>query len=293
MNSQRTRYWASDTLESVRLSLFWKGISLSVLNAVQWASGLLALVFAALFKDVVTRIYDAHAWLDWHSYFVARNLPCVAAGVLSALGAGFKTTRQRTQDRKAAYDALKRFTKEMGFDAAPDHDIRCTLWCPTKKKDRQGRPVELEQWTDYVPLERAAQPDVVGRYRDNAKAGRRRAISRAIPGGVETIGLLGHCAYECVKNRRPATKVDYVPEGADLVDYLVDVWHFDRHYAQKLTPDRRSFMCLPLMDAGYTELLGIIYCDSSSGSRDVLSAKVAAGAEKYFPDVARAILQKK
>jgi hypothetical protein len=292
VDSQRARFWLADTLEGVRLGLFWKGISLWVLNAVGWVSGLSALVFAALFKDLVSRLAAAHAWGDWHSYVNARAVPCALAALVSAAGAKFKTARQRTQNRKAAYDALKRFHTGMGFDAAPEHDIRCTLWCPTRRKDRLGRPVELEQWTDYVPAERPQGAGAVGVYRDNAKAGRRRPIFRRVPGGVETIGLMGHCAYECIKNRRPAAKMDYVPDGMDLVTYLVDVWHFDRHYAERLTPDRRSFLCLPLMDAGYTELLGIVFCDSSSPSRDVLSARVAADAEKFFPDIARAILQK-
>jgi len=183
------------------------------------------------------------------------------------------------------YYALRWFSMDMGFQSKKNADIRCTIWVPVETQ-KDNSPIRLKQIVDYVP-----QKSVLSKhnFRINKQAGRIFPVSH-FEGSVEQpIGILGYCAVDSVRKNDPGIYVEKIPEGIDFVEYMVENWNFSERKAIKLTLDRRSYLCLAMMDTSNSRLLGVIYCDSRDP--EALTKEVGENGKGYLPYFAQLLTE--
>jgi hypothetical protein len=119
----------------------------------------------------------------------------------------------------------------------------------------------LKQLVDYYP----SRGEKRGRrFRPSGRSGRVFSVCRKIGDEELPIGILGYCTMVSLNDQAAKILHEEVPEEVDFIKYMVENWHFTERQAKQLTPDRRSYMCISIMNKESTELTGIIYCDSSN-----------------------------
>jgi len=161
--------------------------------------------------------------------------------------------------------SLRWFFEDLGFDEFPiekktEYDLRCTLWSPVRYSN-DSRKMVIEQIADYYPFV-SISPSIHGNkvYKSN---GRRRKVTRIDKNGdLLPVGLVGKTVFDALSNHEPAPQVGYVEQEADFIKEMVDVWKFLPYEAKKLTDDRRSYYCYPIMTQTYDDILALLYIDS-------------------------------
>ncbi len=174
--------------------------------------------------------------------------------------------RNRIKDRINLLNLTLRWVYEdLGFDKFEnekklDYDLRCTLWSPIKYS-KDPKNMVIEQIADYCPSV-SHSLSIHGNkvYKSN---GRRRKVTRIDKNGeLLQVGLVGKTVFFALNNRKPAQQVGYIEEGADFIEEMENVWHFSPYEAKRLTNDRRSYYCYPIMPRTCDDILALLYIDS-------------------------------
>jgi len=238
-------------------------------------------VVGPILEDVVQRAYRDPEPFSSSIWFPAwPALPLVGLYALVLYWHRYYNYKARHADRLHVF--LRHFYEDMCFGKQPEADIRCTIWTPIGRIRDKG-PIKLVQVTDYVPRVSGIQRGI---FRRNGRAWRVFTVARMAPGGeIRTIGILGLCAFRSLQEMHPEICREEVPADVDFEVYMTSNWHFTRRQAKRLTHDRRSYMCISLMDRGNTDLLGVLYCDSRQIG--VFTSELAKRAEEHLPRFAR------
>jgi hypothetical protein len=183
------------------------------------------------------------------------------------------------------YHALKWFyiSLELGKDESAD--IRCTIWAPVGRHN-DDHAIQLEQVVDYMPRLGGVAPRKLSQ---NGQAGRRFRVARRDNKDILPVGILGRCAVDSVRKQVPQIQVEYLlsndlNDPAAFMKLMVSKWNFHERQARRLTVDRRAYMCLSMMDASRSHLLGILYIDSCKA--DALPTQLGEKAQSYLPGFA-------
>lgn len=160
---------------------------------------------------------------------------------------------------------LRWFFEDLGFDEFEnekkiDYELRCTIWSPIRYSNDPKNMV-IEQVADYCPSV-SNSPFIHGNrvYKTN---GRRRKVARVDKNGeLLPVGLVGKTVLFALNNYRPTPQVGYIEKDADFVKEMEDQWNFLPYEAKKLTNDRRSYYCYPIMPRTCDDILALLYIDS-------------------------------
>ena len=174
--------------------------------------------------------------------------------------------------RKLVYRELKYVYQEAGLHQSPDADARCTIWLVPEgsisKDENSGEyqvPTRLVQWADYVPSQSRYQKDGRTHYRLNGGAGRLFRVYRGKADRVY-VGILGDALNRGMEQKGSTSLKYVVPEQTPLVEYLVRNFNLRRRHARSVTPDRRAFLAIALIEEGSKKPLGVVYCDSKDAA---------------------------
>ena len=190
-----------------------------------------------------------------------------------------KRKRNKLRDRLVLLNLTLRWLYEdLGFDKFDDrkkrrYDLRCTIWSPIRSSNDYKNMV-IEQVADYCP-NLSNSPSIHGNkvYKSN---GRRRKIGRTDKlDGFIPIGLVGKTVMLALNNKQPKPQFLSLEKNADFIKEMVDVWHFLPYEAKKLTTDRRSYYCYPIMPQTRDDILALLYIDSKQPN----AFKIKAGRE--------------
>lgn len=189
------------------------------------------------------------------------------------------------QHADRVHDALAWMYQDLNLGSDKDADIRCTIWIPTGRKNSH-RP-ELQQIVDYYPAKSVVEPQ--GVFRSNKKAGRTRRIVRHLFQNDELteapVGVIGYCAYNAMHLLDPTTQnpeyvIETIPHEIEtreqFVQYQVDNWNYTVRQAQRLTPDRRMYICFPMTNQAESELIGILHFDARKADSSLILKEIAA-----------------
>lgn len=183
------------------------------------------------------------------------------------------------------YSSLEWFHDEMGLGDIVDADIRCTIWAPINIREG-ATPIRLKQIVPYVP-KRSQINDKT--FRDNGRPGRIYDFTENKDDNIVAIGIVGQCAIDSISKCEPGIYHEEVPDDINFIEYMVENWNFSESRAMSLSSNRRSYLCLSMMDAGQSDLLGIIYLDSCDPKALVKST--GTHAQKYLPRIARVLTE--
>ena len=141
-----------------------------------------------------------------------------------------------------------------------DYDYRCTIWTPVRSSDDYKKMV-IEQVADYCPNV-SNSTSIHGNkvYKSN---GRRRKVGRVDKNGeFIPIGLVGETVRFALNNHKPEPKVVNINGDVDFINEMINKWNFLPYEAKKLTNDRRSYYCYPIMPRTCDDILALLYIDS-------------------------------
>lgn len=174
--------------------------------------------------------------------------------------------------RKMVYRELKYLCREAGLGGDAEADVRCTIWLVpeggTSKDANSGEyqaPTRQVQWADYVPLQSRYGKDGRVHHRLNGGAG---CLFRVYRGSDDRVyvGILGGALNQGMEKKTSTSLKYVVPDHMALVEYLVTNFNLRRRHARSVTPDRRAFLAIALIEEGSKKPLGVVYCDSRDGA---------------------------
>lgn len=240
--------------------------------------------FAALLGVIVSDLDIKKNWFDWAiwkaHWFVA--LPALP-GTIGFLWRRY--IKNLEVDKNTLYREVELFHERMGFDTDPEADIRCTIWMPSRNY-KSGTPTWLAQSTDYYPLI-STIPGPRHQKRKNRGAGRAYKVFRKKGENIESEGIIGWCAVDSMTERGSDEYIINIPENTDLADCLVNDFNYSRRHAKRVTSDRKSFMCVAILNRSSTKLLGVLYCDSRK--QGAFNKDISTKAESLLRDIVRAM----
>ncbi|MBI5945350.1 MAG: hypothetical protein HY864_13355 [Chloroflexi bacterium] len=187
------------------------------------------------------------------------------------------------------YSSLKWFCEDIGTRSDKRKDIRCTIWIPVGKLSRQS-PIRLLQVIHYFPKTSTlfkSNGNNEG-IRKNGKRYRTFKVSKKDKSGtLKPVGIIGLTALKCVSGDEPTVERETLSNHKDFKNYMINNWNFSEFQAEHLTSDRKSYLCLPIVNKEKSELLGIVYFDSTHPT--VFNDDFVKKTEKYLPRFASII----
>ena len=212
--------------------------------------------------------------------------PLFLASLLWFLGTLWRIDNNRkdiSHDR--VYHVLWWMYQDLGFYNNKEADIRCTLWTP-KKSTSNYEKLRLIQLVDYVPdLEISSNRQNV--FRRNMSRGRVRMVARKKNKDIEPIGIVGKCAVESIRDNNAYILMENISDDKNFIDRMINIWHFTKTEAKKLTQDRKSYICISLMTSNHKDLLGLIYMDSNQ--ENIFNDKIVNEIQEYLPRISEVL----
>ncbi len=218
---------------------------------------------------------------------INNHWPFFVSGFLFSVGLIWKIHQGNRDLRlERLYHALRWFYEDLGFDKDPNADIRCTLWTPLNSKVEPDK-MRIIQLVDYVP-KYGQSTGLTYWYRINKHSGRIRKIARVENGTAKPIGIAGKCIIESSIKRKPFIMYENLSPGMSFADCMTQVWNFTKAETKRLTQDRKSYICIVLMDSGQSDILGVIFADSRQ--LNTFTRRTAKKAESYLPRIAELLV---
>ena len=254
----------ADYYEHFLTDTFWYG---NVLR--RWIGWILTITMPILLGKFAGEAYKAITdgssnlkdWATWKPHW-----PVLV--VLATWFIGYLLERysnHATLKSNELYDSLVWFCEDiLGTRIDKRKDIRCTIWIPIGKQNRK-KPIRLVQVIPYFPKTSTLYDDKgnpTGSSRVNGKAFRSFKVSKRKNSGVDAIGILGRTAINATSGDKPTVGKEFFDSQTDFIAHMLSNWNFTEFQAKKLTPDRKSYLCFPIIDNQKRELLGILYFDS-------------------------------
>jgi hypothetical protein len=216
-------------------------------------------------EELVSMIIDPTSnlkdWAIWKPHW-----PVLV--VLAAWAVGYLLERYANHaDLKSneLYDALTWFCQDiLGTRNDKRKDIRCIILVPLGSQSRK-RPIRLVQVTPYFPKTSTLFDDngvPTGVSRTNGKPFRSFRIAKRNNNGFSPIGIIGRTAMNALSGDIPTVEKEFFDSRTDFINHMVNNWNFTEFQARKLTTDRKSYLCFPMVDKNRKELLGILCFDS-------------------------------
>jgi hypothetical protein len=185
------------------------------------------------------------------------------------------------------YKDLGDFYQKMKFGDVAAQEIRCVIWVPMPAGPDQ-MPIYMRQLTLYYPEYSRIGEGLRRTYRQNEVPPRYFKVSKHEGDNITPIGVLGYCVHRCLLENNDSGKVIAVPDGEHEVAYNVGHFNFSARQARKLTPGRRCFMFLPVMNSDKTKVLAILFCDSCDGQ--AFTEATLKKAITHLPMLAKSLL---
>lgn len=160
---------------------------------------------------------------------------------------------------------LRWLFEDLGFNRLDEekqrkYDFRCTLWSPVDYSNDLKKMV-ITQIADYCPNV-SNSPSIHGN-KVYKSSGRRRKVGRIDKNGeFVPIGLVGETIRFALNNHKPEPKIVHINDNVDFINEMVNKWNFLPYEAKKLTNDRRSYYCYPIMPRTCDDILALLYIDS-------------------------------
>ncbi len=187
------------------------------------------------------------------------------------------------------YNFITWFCEDIYTRKDKKKDIRCTIWVPLGEQS-QNAPIRLVQVVSYFPLTSTLFDDTdkrTGNIRKNGRPFRTYKVSRRHNTEYSPIGILGRTALRAVSGEEPIVIKEQFSKSTNFIDHMMNYWNFTEFQAERLTPDRKSYLCLPMVDNKNRELLGILYFDSRKTR--TFDNKFVRRVERYLPRFASII----
>lgn len=244
-------------------------------------------ILGAIFQSVVQDYYEDPSNGNIGSLLMKRAVFLGILILLFLLGVLLERRHEiGVVQRERLYQSLIWLYQTLGFDNSPEADIRCTIWVPIGKRN-DNHEIRLQQAVDYYPaLSRIDDQN----YHVNGKAGRTFRVARKSNGKVKPVGMLGRVAIEAIRQQKFNIYLQKITptamaSDAAFVSHMISHWNFPERQANRITLNRRIYMCLPMMDSSSTHLLGILYIDART--EDAFTKNTGKKAQKYLPQFAK------
>jgi hypothetical protein len=195
----------------------------------------------------------------------------------------YNSNRDNRLDR--VYFGLRWFYDDLGLDKNNEADIRCTLWTPLNSKVEPEK-MKIVQLVNYYPRYGKEQ-DYFNEYRINKHRGRVRKVAKKDQQKIKPIGIVGNCIFASLKNHNALIIIDNLDGKEDFQEYMITAWNYSKASAKRLTQDRRSYMCITLMESGETDILGVIFMDARTPN--TFTERTIEMVQPYLPRIAEAL----
>lgn len=261
-----------------------------ITRALRWGGNIATLVasftLGGIYGDIASKAYQSPSgWGDltiWkaHWHFFVWLLILFLGGLSKWIGS--LVASNSIAQRSRVQSMLEWFYEDMKFSESSR--VRCTVWVPLKLK-QDAIPVMLTQLVDYVPMRKVTQLGNSAAVTKYGRAGRPFCISR--PKGKDTllVGVMGRSIVDSLSAKKPKIHSTSVPPGMSLVTFLTEQYNFTKRHAERMTPDRKSFVCLPILTSDGEELICVVYLDASA--ENAFTPKMLQDAQKFLPRIAR------
>jgi len=176
---------------------------------------------------------------------------------------------------------LKWLYESLDIDQDVNKDIRCTIWIPVKGVF-QADPIWLLQAVDYFPIH--SQLSDRRNYRKNGRRFRMFKVARKENNTLRPVGILGRATIDSVTKSESNIYHESFTSQKPFIEHMVSNWNFTNFQAERLTKDRKSYLCFAMTDHTKSELLGIIYFDSrQTRAFDIYSSNIVPLTEAMLP----------
>lgn len=218
--------------------------------------------------------------------------PFIPCSILFILGTIWRVAKSRSDIyTSSVYNTIKWLYHDLGFESMNEADVRCTVWTPMNSKV-DPHAMKLVQLIDYYPPYENGSFEPL-EFRKNKTKGRIRQVARIDHRNAKIlpIGILGSCAFLSIRNHEPKIMFDRIRDGEDFEAHMIKT-NFTKYGAKRLNHERKSYMCVPLMDTTKTDIIGLIYMDSKSDSTFLNENGIKSSIEPYLRMVAEVIIKK-
>jgi len=245
----------------------------------------LPIYFGAYLSVLLEKYIDGTLIITWVNIY--HNWPFFASGLLFIIGLLWRIYISNRELRlERLYHSLRWFYDDMGFGKDVNADVRCTIWTPINSKVEPDK-MKIVQLVDYVP-KYGKSAGLTYWYRINKHSGRIRKVAKAENGIVKPIGIAGRCVIQSARDNKPYIMYENLNASLSFSDCMMQVWNFTKAETRRLTQDRKSYLCIVLMDSGQTDILGIIFADSRQ--LNYFTQRIANKAENYLPRIAELLV---
>ena len=217
------------------------------------------------------------SWAVWYPY----RLILLIVGIWIVGYVLLRFYNHKDKKSKELHNVLKWLCESLDTQQDTDKDIRCTIWIPVGRMS-QGSPVRLLQAVDYFP-KHSPLPDRRN-FHKNGNRFRVFKVATKEDSTLKPIGVLGKAAFDSIIRSEPNIYHESFTSQKPFIEHMVNNWNFTRFQAERLTQDRKSYLCFAMTNRDRNELLGIIYFDSrQTHALDVNSNNIVPMTEAMLP----------
>jgi len=247
-----------DYVELLLANFWWYAF-----NIRKWLGNVLAFIMPVIIGIVLKEAYNSISQLPnvwsvtgWVTHWPILLTLIVLFGIwgLGALQLHLLGFQQSRADE--LFNASKWMCEDLFTKSEIESVVRCTVWVPVGTLTRTATN-RLIQATDYFPMQ--SRLGITHTYRKSGRRFRTYGVSKK----GDSVGILGFTALGCLNGAGQDSYAERLPANVDFVNHMVERWNFSRFKASRLTPDRKAYLCVPLLDGGERKLLGILYLDSN------------------------------
>ncbi len=234
--------------------LFGRGIGLTLTFLMPILFGSLA---GKAYEDIFLKptTQNIWNWAVWSPHWIILVIVTLwSIGYLLLRFFNFKDKRSNE-----LRNVLKWLCESLNIGQDVEKDIRCTIWIPVGRISKEA-PIYLLQAVDYYP--RHSRLIDRKNFRRNGRRFRMFKVASKEESTLKPIGILGRVTIDSITKAGPNIYHEAFTSQKRFVDHMVNNWNFTQFQAERLTKDRKSYLCFAMTDRSKNELLGIIYFDS-------------------------------
>jgi len=143
--------------------------------------------------------------------------------------------------------------------------------------------MKVIQLTDYYPAIGENYLNDEDEVQINKFNGRIRKVVRKKGKVLKPIGIVGNCITKSIQSGEANIITAEVLSGYSTRRFLKEKMHYSESEASRMTLDRKSYCGFTLMNRTQTDVLGVLFFDSSN--KKVFSDNFIEKVEMYLPRV--------
>ena len=239
------------------------------------------IAIGVLLEPIIRSINDSTFILSFG--LINDNVLLIGLIFIYAIGFIWKVRKNyRDCSIKRIEDSIRGIFEDLQINGSLNlSDIRCTVWTPLNSK-KDLKKMEIIQLIDYYPT--ISGSEFIQNY---SRKGRVMKVARKREGKLVPIGVVGMCIFESLKSTSRATEPHAIIKNISrgYLKRFLRRQNFTEPEIKKLTPNRLSYACFPIMNHDKMDILALLYFDSSI--KDELDRVFCSKIENYLPRIAK------